>query len=325
MGTPNILVVGSLSTDLTVKTKRMPKSGETVIDGIDYITACGGKGANQAVQASRLGAEVTLLGKIGNDINGKQILESIKASGINTEYIIIDKNACSGMAFIILEKKDNEHTENRIIVVPGANMEIQLKEVNFLKEVISKYNMVMLEQEIPAQINEAVAHLARKKGIPVMLNPAPSRNISDALLKDITYISPNEHEAADITGVEIKKSKDSVDLRTVKEASNVLLEKGAENVIITLGDMGASYMNKDEFIYLPCVKIEKAADPTAAGDSFIGAFCTGICSKMNKREALKFASYAAAMTVSRIGAQPSLPYYDEIIEFAKSYGDSFSL
>lgn len=321
MDNPNILVVGSLAIDLTVRTKRMPNSGETVLDGTDYITAPGGKGANQAVQAARLGARVTIAGKIGNDINGKQILESAKASGIDTHHIITDNNACSGMANIILEAGDDGQTQNRIIVVPGANMKIKLEEIEFLKETIAGYDMVMLQQEIPTEINEAVAYYANEKGIPVMLNPAPSRSMSDDLLKNLTYISPNEHEAADITGIEIKKTEDGADLKAIKEASNFLLKKGVKNVIITLGDKGVSYMNKDEFIYLPSVKIERAVDPTAAGDSFIAAFCTSICIGRDIEKALRFAAYTAAITVSKIGAQPSLPYYDEVLEFAEIYNE----
>lgn len=317
MDSPKILVVGSLAMDLSVKTKRMPNSGETVLDGIDYITAPGGKGANQAVQAARLNASVTMVGKIGSDINGKQILESAKASGINTDNIIIDEDSCSGMANIILEVQDDGQTQNRIIVVPGANMKIKLEEIKFLEETITGYDMVMLQQEIPAEINEVVAFFAKANGIPVMLNPAPSRNMSDNLLKNLTYISPNEHEAADITGIKIGVTKDGIDLDAIKKASNILLQKGVENVIITLGDKGVSYMNKDEFIYVPSIKIVKAADPTAAGDSFIAAFCTSICIGMNKKSALKFAAYTAALTVSKVGAQPSLPYYDEVINFEK--------
>jgi len=323
MGDPKILVVGSLAIDITVKTKRMPNSGETVLDGIDYITAPGGKGANQAVQAARLGARVTMAGKIGKDINGKQILESAKASGINTDHIIIDEDACSGMANIILEAEDDGSTQNRIIVVPGANMKMKLEEIEFLKEAIAGYDMIMLQQEIPTEINEAVAEYANEKGLPIMLNPAPSRSMSDNLLKNLTYISPNEHEAADITGIEIRKTEDGVDLKAIKEASNFLLKKGVKNVIITLGDKGVSYMNKDQFIYLPSVKIEKAVDPTAAGDSFIAAFCTSICFGMDVEKALRFSAYTAALTVSKIGAQPSLPYYKDVLEFAEKYDEKF--
>lgn len=323
MGKPKILVVGSLAMDLTVKTKRIPNSGETILDGMDYITAPGGKGANQAVQAARLGAKVVMAGKIGNDINGKQIMESAKACGINTDHIIVDEGTCSGVANIILEVKDDSNIENRIIVVPGANMRITLDEVKFLEENISEYQMVMLQQEIPSEINEAVAAYAKRKGIPVMLNPAPSRGMSDNLLKNLTYISPNEHEAADITGVKIAKTEEGIDLKAIREASNVLLKKGVKNVIITLGDKGVSYMNKEQFIHLPSVKIERTIDPTAAGDSFIAAFCTGVCLGMDIEKALKFSTYTAALTVSKIGAQPSLPYYDDVIGFAEKHNDKF--
>jgi ribokinase len=319
---PKILVVGSFVMDLIVRTSRVPNEGETVLDGIDFRTATGGKGENQAVQAARLGAEVTMVGRVGKDMFGDQLLKSAEDSGINVEHIYIDENSCSGVGNITLHVREGMKAQNRIIVVPGANMMVTLKDVKFLEDTINEYDMLIIQQEIPPEINEAVTSYAYAKGVPVMLNPAPSRKVSDEFLSKLTYISPNEYEAADITGVDIEKNSNSVDIDSVKKASKVLLDKGVKNVIITLGSLGVSFMNKDKFLYVPCIDIVDAVDPTAAGDSFTAAFCTGICMGMDEKEALDFASYTATLTVSRMGAQPSLPHYDEVLELMKSNKNS---
>ncbi|HYE84379.1 MAG TPA: ribokinase [Clostridia bacterium] len=309
---PRLLVVGSFVMDLIVSTGRVPASGETVIDGLSFTTAPGGKGANQAVQAARLGAQVTMIGKVGKDMFGDQLLSSVRAAGVDTASVLIDEKTASGIGNIILEVKPDNTVENRIVVVPGANMKLTAGEIGFISSLIPQYDMLMLELEIPMEVNEAAASYAFEKGIPVMLNPAPAAKLSDSLLSKLTFISPNEHEAAELTGVRIKKIGDTVDMDTVRAAAEVLLGRGVKNVIITLGECGAAYMNRDRFIYRPCVEGVEAVDPTAAGDSFTGAFCTGICMGLSEERALEFAGFAAALTVSGMGAQPSLPGLDEV-------------
>lgn len=313
--TPKILVVGSFVMDLIVSTGKFPDAGETVL-GKSFRTATGGKGANQAVQAARLGAVVTMVGKVGNDDFGRSLIHSCKEAGINTDHVVTDPSISSAVGNVQLEEKE-DGTQNRIIVVPGANMTITREDVAFLKDAIDQYDMVILQLEIPMAINEVVSKYAHDKGVPVMLNSAPSAPISSGMLSHLAYISPNEHEAYDLTGVQIRKQGKVVNQEDVKAAVNALLDQGVQNVIITLGNAGAVVANRNEFIYQPCVDVVKVLDPTAAGDSFVGAFSAGVCSGMNHSEALTFANYTATLTVSRMGAQPSLPHLQEVEELLR--------
>lgn len=313
---PQILVVGSFVMDLIVSTEKFPNSGETVL-GKSFRTAPGGKGANQAVQAARLGAEVTMVGKVGNDDFGKQMTASCKESGIHTEFVITDPEVSSAVGNVLLEVGAGRAAKNRIIVVPGANMTIAPKEIAFLKETVGQYDMVLLQLEIPMIINELVAKYAFEKGIPVMLNSAPPAPLSEKLLSRLTYISPNEHEAANLTGIPIRREGNQVNQDDLKAAVGSLLSTGVKNVVITLGSAGAVVANQNEFIYEPCADVVEVEDPTAAGDSFVSAFITGICSGLKHWQALHFANYTAALTVSKMGAQPSLPHLQEVVELMK--------
>lgn len=304
---PEILVVGSYVMDFIVSTKRFAQTGETVI-GSGFSTASGGKGANQAVQAARLGASVTMVGKVGRDCYGVQMLESLKQSGVDVSKTNIDETVPSAIGNVQLQIEEDQ-VSNRIIVVPGANMTIGLSDVAFLEEEIGRFDMVILQNEIPMEINETVAEYAHNKGVPVMLNPAPSAEISEKLLSCLSYICPNEHEAFDLTGVEIR------DTQSAKEAIARLNQRKIAHVLITLGNQGAVFGNRDVFIKSPCIPVEEVRDPTAAGDSFIGAFCTAVCIGMTYKEALQFANCTAAITVSKMGAQPSLPKIQEVKAF----------
>lgn len=313
---PKILVVGSFVMDLIVSTEKFPNSGETVL-GTNFQTAPGGKGANQAVQAARLGVDVTMVGKVGNDDFGKSLINSCRESGINTDFVAADSTVSSAIGNVQLEI-GKEETKNRIIVVSGANMTITPEDVTFLKDTISQYNMVILQLEIPMEINEIVAKYAFDKGVPVMLNSAPSAPLSEKLLSCLTYISPNEHEAADLTGIQIRKDGNTVNQDDAKAVVNALLAKGVKNVIITLGNAGVVLANANKFILAPCVEVAEVKDPTAAGDSFVGAFTTAVCAGLDHSQALDFANYTASITVSRMGAQPSLPKIAEVVELMKS-------
>jgi ribokinase len=316
---PKILVVGSFVMDLIVSTEKFPNSGETVL-GKSFRTAPGGKGANQAVQAARLGADVTMVGKVGNDDFGRSLINSCKESGIHTEHIAVDPEVSSAVGNIILEVGEGKSAKNRIVVVPGANMTITPEDVAFLKDTINQYDMVILQLEIPMQINEIVAKYAFDKNVPVMLNSAPSAPLSEELLSRLTYISPNEHEAADLTGIHIRKDGKLVNQNDAEAVVDSLLQKGVKNAVITLGSAGAVVANKNEFVYQSCIDVVEVKDPTAAGDSFVGAFTTGLCAGLSLSEALTFANYTATLTVSRMGAQPSLPYLDEVLDLMKKVG-----
>lgn len=300
---PKILVVGSLVMDLIVTTERFCNAGETVI-GNGFSTAPGGKGANQAVQAARLGADVTMVGKVGNDDFGKSLIKSLKSSGVNTEYIFVTDKAPTSIGNVQIQKNSNG-TENRIIVVPGANFELTIDDVAFLEDRISDYSLLILQHEIPMDVNCKVAGFAKEKGVPVMLNPAPSTDVPCNLIECLTYICPNEHEAEDIVGINAEESP--------QKAIDALHKLGIDNVLITLGKAGCAFSDGNNMIISPSINIEPVVDPTAAGDSFIGAFCTAIAYGINPTDALVFANCTAGITVSGMGAQTSLPTFEQVI------------
>ena len=314
---PKILVVGSFVMDQIATTTVFPREGQTVLGGT-FSKAPGGKGANQAVQMARLGADVTMVGKLGHDSNGEDMLRVCRKAGIHTEHVLYDDELPSGCSVIILEEKPGSQTVNRIIVLSGSNMSITPEDVEFLKEKIADYDLVVLQLEIPMEINELVAPYAYAKGIPVMLNSAPSAPLSDEFLSHLTYISPNEHEAYDLTGIRISHSGKEVNMEEAKAAAEALKAKGVRNVLITLGEAGAVLDTEwDGFFYSPCAENIMAADPTAAGDSFVGALCVGLCCGWEYEETLRFANHTAALTVSAMGAMPSLPVLSQVEEFLK--------
>ena len=211
MAKPKILVVGSFVMDQIATTEVFPREGQTVLGGT-FSKAPGGKGANQAVQMARLGADVTMVGKLGHDSNGEEMIRTCKEAGICTDYVLYDDKLPSGCSVIILEEAPGKQTVNRIIVLSGSNMSITPEDVAFLKEQIAQYDLVVLQLEIPMEINELVAQYAYDKGVPVMLNSAPSAPLSDQLLSHLTYISPNEHEAYDMVGIKISHSGKEVNM-----------------------------------------------------------------------------------------------------------------
>lgn len=314
---PKILVVGSFVMDLIASTKRVPNSGETVI-GLKFHTAPGGKGINQAVQCARLGAEVTMVGRVGDDAFGRVLTQTAKDSGVDVSHVSIDPEESSGVGHITLEVKENG-TQNRITVCPGANHRITADDVRWLEKEIAAYDIVMMQFEIPMEVNIAVAQWAKQAGVPVMVNPAPSAPIPDELMACITYLSPNEYEAAAISGhpIDVQNGVHEDDIRAVAE---FFREKGTQNLIITLGENGSVLAAADGLFRTPCVRMPKVADPTAAGDSFVGAFCTGLTAGLDRNAALAFASHTAAITVSRLGAMPSLPTVEEVQNLLRERG-----
>lgn len=314
---PNILVVGSLMMDLIASTKRVPNSGETVI-GLKFQTAPGGKGANQAVQCARLGAHVTLVGQIGNDAFGKIMTDTAAAAGVDISHVSVDQNESSGVAHITLEVTEHS-AQNRITVCPGANFTLTVEDVAWLKNEIGNYDLVMMQFELPMPVIEAVAQWAHDAGVVVMINPAPAAPLSDRLLSCATYLSPNEHEAAILANHSIDISN-GINFEDVEIVSKAFQARGVENLIITMGENGSVMAGKDGIHHVSCVKMEHVADPTAAGDSFVAAFCTGLTAGLPQCEALAFASHAAAITVSRMGAMPSLPTVSEVQNLLRERG-----
>lgn len=312
---PNILVVGSFVVDQVMTTDAFPKEGQTVI-GKAFTKAPGGKGANQAVQAARLGAAVTMVGGIGDDANGRDMLESCRASFVDVSNVIVKSGVPTGCAVIILQNIDGM-MQNRIIVYPGANMALTPSDVAFLEDEISNYDIVVLQLEIPMEVNIAVAKYAFDKGVPVFLNTAPYAPVPEELMRYLTYVCPNETEAEGLTGIAIPREGHSADLSVAKKAAEKIINNGAKNVLITLGAAGAAMYGEAGEHYSPSAKGVVAVDPTAAGDSFIGGFCYAVSSGMDIAQALRFANHTAALTVSRMGAIPSLPTITEVEEMLK--------
>lgn len=306
---PNILVVGSFMMDLIASTRRAPNSGETVI-GMKFQTAPGGKGANQAVQCARLGANVTMVGKVGNDAFGKIMTDTAAASGVDVSHVLVDPAESSGVGHITLEVTEHG-AQNRITVCPGANFTLTVDEVAWLKDEIGKYDLVMMQFELPMEVIETVAQWAHDAGVTVMINPAPAAPMSDKLLSCATYISPNEHEAAILANHTISVDN-GINFDDVDVVAKAFQARGVENLIITMGENGSIVAGKAGIHHTHCVKMPHVADPTAAGDSFVAAFCTGLTAGLPQGEALAFASHTAAITVSRMGAMPSLPTIGEV-------------
>ena len=272
----NILVVGSSNTDMVIKTNHLPRPGETVLGGTFFMNP-GGKGANQAVAIARLGGEVSFICKTGSDIFGHQSQQLFEEEGIDTSYIFSDSKNPSGVALITVDA----HAENCIVVASGANANLQ-----------------------PTDLAK-VAKTAWKKNKRVILNPAPAQPLSAALLRHLYMITPNETEAEMISGVKI------TDEVSAEKAARVIMEMGVQNVIITLGSKGALIYCDSMVDMVPAIKVE-AVDTTAAGDIFNGALTVALAEGRDLREAVRFACKASAISVTRVGAQSSAPYRNEV-------------
>lgn len=299
----NILIVGSNNTDMMVKTTRFPKEGETVLGG-KFVMNQGGKGSNQAVAAARLGANVTFVTKVGNDLFGKQTLENLKKEGIDISQSKIDESDTSGVALITV----NEGGENKIVVAPGANMNLRVADLVNIDKYILLADVVLIQLEIPMETVEIVAEKAKKFGKKVILNPAPATKLSDKLLDGLYLITPNQSEAELLIGHEI------IDEDPLRRSADLLRLKGVKNVIFTLGEKGVFLSNQITSQYFDSPRV-KVVDTTAAGDIFNGALATAIANGKEWQESIEFAINAASFSVTKIGAQSSAPTSDELKKF----------
>ncbi|MGZ8557719.1 MAG: ribokinase [Chitinophagaceae bacterium] len=295
-----IIVIGSANTDMVVKTKRLPLPGETLLGGTFFMNA-GGKGANQAVAAARLGGNVTLVAKVGNDIFGKQTIEGLKKENINTDFVFVDETAPSGTALIMV----NEEGENCIVVAPGANANLLPADISTVK-ILAEAEIILMQLEIPLETIAALVNYAKTNQKRVIINPAPAQPLEDDLLNGLFLLTPNETEASLLTGIRV------IDEATASHAADIFLNKGVQNVIITLGKQGACFQNKNLKLKIDAPVVQ-AIDTTAAGDTFSGALTVAITEKMNWEQAIKFAVQAASISVTRLGAQASVPYRNEIV------------
>lgn len=295
-----ILVIGSSNTDMVIKTEKMPAPGETILGGT-FLMNPGGKGANQAVSAARLGGKVTFITKRGNDLFGNQAVGLFMREGIDTQYVAKDMILPSGVALITVDATG----ENSIVVAPGSNGNLLPEDIPEKVFNPEKCKILLLQLEIPVMTVEFAARRASEKGIKVILNPAPAQKLCDELLANTWLITPNETEAEILTGIQIK------DESAAEAAALSLQNKGVINVIITLGATGA-YVKSPKFTgMIPGIKVE-AVDTTAAGDVFNGALAVALAESTELKDAVVFANKAAAISVTRLGAQASAPFRNEI-------------
>jgi ribokinase len=298
---PNkILVVGSSNTDMVIKTHHFPSPGETILGG-RFLMNAGGKGANQAVAAARLGGVVTFVGKIGNDIFGKQAVQQLEDEGINVNFVAVDPANPSGVALITVDQKG----ENSIVVASGSNGTLSPADFDKASDELGESGFVLMQLEIPIPTVEHIARIAALKQKKVILNPAPAAELSDELLRNIYLITPNETEAEILTGVKV------TDEQSAMKAASALHEKGVEIVIITMGAAGAFLLENGNSQLIKAPKVD-AVDTTAAGDTFNGALVVALSEGKTMPESIVFANKAAAISVTRIGAQSSVPSRNEI-------------
>ena len=295
-----IVVIGSCNTDMVINTDRLPLPGETIIGGNFFMNA-GGKGANQAVAAVRLGGSVSFMAKVGNDHFGSRSIEQYKAEGIDVDHILIDNELPSGVALIMVDANG----ENCIAVASGANAMLRPEDIDRAVGMIERGDIVLMQLETPLDTVEYVARIAKERGKRVVLNPAPAQHLPDSLLKNLFMIIANETETELITGVKI------TDMESICRAADVMSERGVQNVVITLGSKGAFIKENGAYHKVPAIKV-KAVDATAAGDTFCGAVCVALAEKKGILDAVEFANRCASVTVTRMGAQSSLPYRAEI-------------
>ena len=312
---PRILVVGSFVMDVIATTEKVPRSAQTVY-GKSFHMAPGGKGTNQALQCARLGAQVTMMGCVGDDLFGEKLIEPLKSAGVDVSHVLVRPGVSSGVGHVTLEVTEHS-AQNRIIVIPGANRTLTVDEVAWIQDEIGTYDMVLLQLEVPLEVNRTVARWAKEAGVPVMLNPAPATDLDDELLRYVTYLTPNEQEASMETGLPLASDENGPCRADLQKIAAALWDKGVEHVIITLGGSGSAVVQGSSIRYIPCVHMDHVADPTAAGDSFVGALSVGLTAGLSQEEALAFASHTAAITVSRMGAMPSLPTLAEVLELVK--------
>ncbi|MBO5857240.1 MAG: SIS domain-containing protein, partial [Clostridia bacterium] len=318
MNSKKILVVGSLVEDLITQTKNIPNSGETVF-GLNFSNAAGGKGANQAAAAARLGGDVIFVGQTGDDVFSRDLTVALRDSGIDTTKILRKDHSSSGVSAVTVEVKEDGNL-NRICCNPGANMLLTIDDVKFLEKEIQNYGALILQFEIPMEVNEYLAKLAHDNGVFVAVNPAPYQPLSKTLLENIDLLVPNEHEASGITG--IKLANDDATKEEVLQMGKAILSCGVKNVIITLGKNGSALINDQEIYFNPAVPGVKSIDPTAAGDTYLGSLIAAIINGFDIKEAMKIASYCSAIAVSKLGALPAIPFTRETVEWMNEKGDT---
>jgi len=295
-----IVVVGSSNMDLVIKTSRIPKPGETILGG-EFAMIAGGKGANQAVAAARLGGRVYFVARVGRDPFGDRMLDNFQAEGIATDYVIRDEKRSSGVAIIVVD----DSGENSIVVAAGANGALSPADVDKAEEIIAQADSVLLQLEIPIETVMRTVELAAKHGTRVILDPAPARELDYSLLSKIDIITPNETEAEILTGIA------GTDEFAARLQATALRNRGVKTVLVTRGKQGSMLDDGNEARVFKTIEVE-SVDSTAAGDCFNGALAAKLAQGADLSEAINFASRAAAISTTRLGAQDSLPRLSDL-------------
>jgi ribokinase len=303
MNRPKVTIVGSFNMDLSVRTTRMPVPGETLLGG-PFTTGPGGKGANQAVAAARLGAEVSMLVKLGQDVFGNQAAENLVREGINPDTILRTDQTHTGVAFIIVDNTG----ENLIVVAGGANNQVTPEDVERARTTLTGADILLTQLEIPMETVAYAVEIAHAAGVKVVLNPAPGQPLSPDLLQRIDILTPNETEAQTITGLPV------TNIAEAEEAGRHLLRSGVKAAVITLGSKGSLVVTPDGSTLVPGRSV-KVVDTTGAGDAFSGALVVALGEGKGLVEAAAFANAAAALQVTKPGTAPAMPYRDEVLAF----------
>jgi len=289
--------------DFFILLEHLPIPGETVL-GKRFVMQPGGKGANQAVAAARLGAKTYMVGRVGNDIFANEVIENFKRNNVKVDYIKRDPETHTGVAFIFVDAKG----ENMIAVASGADARVSPSDVDDAMDIISKSDVLLLQLEIPVETVVYAARKAYENNVKVILNPAPARSLPEEIFKYIYILTPNRVEAQMLSNVEIRSTED------VLKAARVLMSKGVKSIVVTLGAEGALLISGDREIHIPAFKV-KPVDTTGAGDAFNAALAVAIAEGKSLEEAVRWANAAAAIKITRVGAQAGLPYRKDLKEF----------
>lgn len=299
----NIVVIGSTNIDMIAQVPHLPQAGETVIGGT-FSQAYGGKGANQAVAASKMGGQVTFISCVGDDVFGAEAIQHFQKEGIYTDFVFKEKNVATGIALIMVDEKGT----NSIAVASGANERLSPQHIDQARQVLEEADIVLLQLEIPLATVIYAIDLAKQMKTTILLNPAPAQKLPKSLLSKVDVLIPNEIEAEMLTGIRLEEG--------IKTVGENLFSHGVGTVIITLGEKGCYIIDNQSSRQIPAPQV-KAIDTTAAGDVFCGTLAVGLAEQMTLVEAVHFASAAAALSVTKVGAQPSAPYRSEVENFLK--------
>lgn len=299
---PRIAVVGSFMMDLVVQCNHLPLEGQTIV-GQDFNTFVGGKGSNQAIAAARLGANVSMIGRVGTDNFGDELLKNLSAEGVDSQFVVKDTEMGTGVAMITVDANG----DNTIVAVPKANMSLNPDNIDQAESAIAAADILLLQLEVSLLAVQRAAEIAKANGVPVLLNPAPARRIPMELMSLVDILVPNETETEFLTGFRL------TDMESIKSAAKHLLEESVPTVVLTLGDQGALLATAEDIQLVPSYSV-KAVDATAAGDAFCGTLAVSVARGDSWESAVNFANAAGALTVTKLGAAPSIPMREQVIE-----------